>query len=59
MAQESISVEVQFRSGVEQLTLTPLGDRLYRLALSTLALLDKGFSLGGVIHGTRDEWHER
>ena len=23
------------------------------------ALLDKGFSLGGVIHGTRDEWHER
>jgi len=24
-----------------------------------LALLDKGFSLGGVIHGTRDEWHER
>ena len=23
------------------------------------ALLNKGFSLGGVIHGTRDEWHER
>jgi hypothetical protein len=31
-----ISVEVQFRSGVEQLSLTPLGDRLYRLALSRL-----------------------
>jgi len=24
-----------------------------------MALLDKGFSLGGVIRGTRDEWHER
>lgn len=24
-----------------------------------LASLDKGFSLGGVIQGTRDEWHER
>lgn len=24
-----------------------------------LALLDSGFSLGGIIHGTRDEWHER
>jgi hypothetical protein len=23
------------------------------------ALLDKRSSLGGVIHGTRDEWHER
>jgi hypothetical protein len=24
-----------------------------------MALLDKGFSLGGVIYGTRGEWHER
>lgn len=23
------------------------------------ALLDQGFHLGGVIHATRDEWHER
>jgi len=31
-----ITVEVQFRSGFEQLSLTPLGDRLYRLELSRL-----------------------
>jgi len=24
-----------------------------------LALLDRGFHLGGSIEGTRDEWHER
>jgi hypothetical protein len=24
-----------------------------------VALLDKGFHLGGVIRATRDEWHER
>jgi hypothetical protein len=36
MDSEPINVEVQFRSGVEQLSLTPLGDRLYRLALSRL-----------------------
>ena len=24
-----------------------------------IALLDQGFRLGGVIHATRDEWHER
>lgn len=36
MESSPISVEVQFRSGVEQLSLTPLGDRLYRLALSRL-----------------------
>jgi O-phosphoseryl-tRNA(Cys) synthetase len=24
-----------------------------------LALLDRGFHLGGVITATRDEWHER
>jgi hypothetical protein len=30
-----------------------------RAERQALALLDKGFSLGGVIRGTRDEWHER
>jgi hypothetical protein len=30
-----------------------------RAKRQALALLDKGFSLGGVIRGTRDEWHER
>ncbi len=30
-----------------------------RAERQALALLDKGFSLGGVIHSTRDEWHER
>jgi len=35
-------------------------DEAYRRAeRRALALLKKGFSLGGVIHGTRDEWHER
>jgi hypothetical protein len=30
-----------------------------RAERQALALLDKGFSLGGVIVGTRDDWHER
>jgi hypothetical protein len=30
-----------------------------RAKRQALALLDKGFPLGGVIRGTRDEWHER
>ena len=35
-------------------------DEAYQKAeRQALALLEKGFSLGGVIHGTRDEWHER
>ena len=35
-------------------------DEAYQRAeRQALALLERGFSLGGVIHGTRDEWHER
>ena len=30
-----------------------------RAERQALALLDTGFSLGGMIPGTRDEWHER
>ena len=30
-----------------------------RAERQALALLDKGFHLGGVIRATRDEWHER
>ena len=30
-----------------------------RAERQALAILDKGFHLGGVIHATRDEWHER
>jgi hypothetical protein len=35
-------------------------EEAYQLAeRQALALLDKGFSLGGVIRGTRQEWHEQ
>jgi hypothetical protein len=35
-------------------------DEAYQLAeRQALALLDRGFSVGGVIRGTREEWHER
>ena len=35
-------------------------EEAYQLAeRQALALLDRGFSLGGAIHGKRDEWHER
>ena len=30
-----------------------------RAERQAMALLDAGFSLGGMIPGTRDEWHER
>jgi hypothetical protein len=30
-----------------------------RAEKQALALLDKGFHLGGVIRATREEWHER
>jgi hypothetical protein len=30
-----------------------------RAERQAMALLDTGFSLGGMIPGTRDEWHER
>lgn len=30
-----------------------------RAERQAMALLDKGFHLGGVIRTTRDEWHER
>ena len=30
-----------------------------RAQQQAIALLDKGFHLGGVIRGSRDEWHER
>jgi hypothetical protein len=30
-----------------------------RAERQVMALLDTGFSLGGMIPGTRDEWHER
>ena len=30
-----------------------------RAQRQALALLDKGFHLGGLIQATRDEWHER
>jgi hypothetical protein len=44
---KSIQVEVHFRSGVEPLSLTPLGDRLYRLELSRLCALHP--TMGDVI----------
>ena len=30
-----------------------------RAERQALSVLDQGFHLGGVIHATRDEWHER
>jgi hypothetical protein len=30
-----------------------------RAQRQALALMDKGFHMGGVIRATRDEWHER
>jgi hypothetical protein len=30
-----------------------------RAQRQALALMEKGFHMGGVIHATRDEWHER
>ncbi len=40
-------------------TLVGEDEAYQRAERRALALLDKGFSLGGVIQGTRDEWHER
>jgi hypothetical protein len=44
----------------EQLELLVGADEAYeRSARSALALLEKGFHLGGLITASRDEWHER
>jgi hypothetical protein len=40
-------------------TLVGEDEAYQRAERQALALLGKGFPLGGVIHGTRDEWHER
>jgi hypothetical protein len=40
-------------------TLVGEDEAYQRAERQALALLGKGFSLGGVIHGTRDQWHER
>ena len=44
----------------EQIEIMVGEDEAYeRAERQALALLDQGFHLGGVIHATRDEWHER
>jgi hypothetical protein len=44
----------------EQIELLVGEDEAYeRAQRQALALMDKGFHMGGVIRATRDEWHER
>lgn len=44
----------------QQIELLVGEDEAYERAQSqALALMDKGFHMGGVIRATRDEWHER
>jgi hypothetical protein len=44
----------------EQIELLVGEDEAYERAhRQALALMDKGFHMGGVIRATRDEWHER
>lgn len=44
----------------EQIEILVGEDEAYEKAQrQAIALLDRGFHLGGVIRSTRDEWHER
>lgn len=56
-AQRSTSISGLLAEQIE--TLIGTEEAFARSQHAALALLEKGFHLGGIIRASRDEWHER